>query len=174
MFGFPFLPGAAVEPDFGVLEPGFGADAVDGGEEAGEADAVGAVGVGEISGGVDLLGFHLLEEVDHDLDVGFAERIFTDFSGFVEGEVEEVEAVFGDAAVAAGGAGLAAADEGFDLLDLGGVDLAGMFVAEELFDVVVDAGGFFAPRPRTRVSSAANSAKRMASSSKTAMLPLVW
>ena len=46
LLGFPFLPGAAIEPDFAMLEPGSILEAVDGGQDRGQADAVRAVRIG--------------------------------------------------------------------------------------------------------------------------------
>ena len=49
-----------------------------------------------------------------------------------------MELLDGDAANAAGGAGFAAADQALDLLHFRRVDLAGLLVAEEFFDVAFD------------------------------------
>ena len=51
----PFLPGAAVEPDFAVAVPVVIADLVAGEDDGFEADAMCAVWIGEVTGGVDLV-----------------------------------------------------------------------------------------------------------------------
>ena len=64
-FRLPFLPGAAIEPDFAVFEPGLRSFRRSKRfEDGGQADAVRAVRIGEIAGGVNLVRFELLQQVD--------------------------------------------------------------------------------------------------------------
>ena len=140
LFRRPFLPGAAVEPEFGLGVAG-GDVLVGGGERGFEAEAVGAVGVGHIAGGEDDFWFDVIEQVADGGDVFGADRELLDLAGVVEGHVQEVDVFGGDAAVAGGVGGFAAADEALDGLDFRGVDVAGMLLLEEFFDVAFDRGG---------------------------------
>ncbi len=144
LLGLPLLPRAAVEPDFAVVVPRLALHAVDGLEDGAEADAVRAVRVGQVAGGVDLVRLDLLQQVHDDLDVLLAERLLAHAAGLVERHVQEVQLLIRNAAVAAGGAGFAAADQALDLLHLFGVDLAGLLLLEEVLDVLFDLLGLLA------------------------------
>jgi hypothetical protein len=151
----PFLPGTAIKPDFAVAIPVVVADLVAGEDNGFEADAVSAMGVGEISCGIDLVWLQLSQERDDDVDVGFGEGLFLDATGFVEWHIEEAEIGSRDAAAASPGDGLAFANQPFNHLHLWAVDLAGLFASEKFFDVVFkfpDAVGH-QPKGRTVVGN---------------------
>ena len=102
---------------------------------------MGAVRVGEIARRVDLVGLHAFEEFAGDADVLFADGLLLDAAGFVEGQVEEVDVLFLDAAVASAGVGLGAADEPLDLLEFGAVGVAGVLAGQERLDVLLELVG---------------------------------
>jgi len=90
-FRLPFLPGAAIEPDFAGLHPIAIRQSLERFEDGGETHPMRPVRVGEIAGGVNLVRLGLLQQLHHDLDVGFTERRLAHPAGLVEREVEEVD-----------------------------------------------------------------------------------
>ena len=106
-----------------------------GGEHGVQAHAVRAVRIGQIAGRVNLVRLDLPQQVDGHRDVFFAERLLLHAARFVERHVHEVQPLVGHAAAAARRPRFAAADHALDRLHLGAVDLAGLLVAQELFDV---------------------------------------
>ena len=110
----PIIPRAAVEPEFGRGEPGRagGGGLSEGVAEDAQAEAVRAVGVVEIAGGVDEVRLELGEEVADQADVGGAVGAAAR-GGVVKRQVEEMQSGFGHAADAGGGGGFVASNEGF-------------------------------------------------------------
>ncbi len=117
-------------------------------EDGRQADAVRAVRIGQVAGGVDLVRLDLLQQLGDDADVLLAERLLADLAGLVERHVQEVQVLDRHAAIAGGGPRFAAADQRLDLLHLGAVDLARLLVLEELLDVPFDLVGLLRRRGR--------------------------
>ena len=86
----PLLPCSAVEPYVALLCPIIVLHHIPCAEHRLDAHAVCAVWVCEVSGGIDLMGFHLAEELHHDVDIGIAELALLDATGLIERQVEEV------------------------------------------------------------------------------------
>ena len=134
----PLGPGAAVQPHVAVLQPGAVLEPLQGLEDRRQAHAVRAVRVGEVAGGVDLVGLDALQQIHGDADVLFSERLLLHPAGLVERQVHEVDVLRLHAAVAGAGAGLGPADQRLDLLQFGGVHLPWLLGGHELGHVVLN------------------------------------
>ena len=129
----PLHPCAAVEPQMALFQPFVVLHDFQRAQHGLHAGAVRAVGVGQVAGGVDLVGLDLAQQLDDDVDVLLREQSLLDAARFVERQVEEVGVGVGvQTERAYGGARFGAADGalqieqrtrfGFALL-LGGDDL---------------------------------------------------
>ena len=72
------------------LEPSFVLELVDGFKNGLRADSVCAVGVGKVTGKVNLVRLNLLKQILDYVDVGLCALPFLDASGFIERKVQEV------------------------------------------------------------------------------------
>ena len=92
VFNFPFGPCATIHPDTAVFQPfgSFFLFKVYGSKYGICTYTVCSVRVGKVTGYKDLMRLHFTEQVADNFYVGFTDRILLDFTGFVEGEVQEV------------------------------------------------------------------------------------
>ena len=137
----PLLPGAAVEPHLAVAHPRPAGELFQRRKHRRQADPVRAVRIGKVAGGIDLLWLDSLEQVGGDLDVAGPDRQLSHSAGFIERQIEEVDAVWLHAGVAGGGAGLGAPNQPLDHLQFGEIDGASRLCAQKVADRVGDLAG---------------------------------
>ena len=77
---------------------------------------------------------HFTEQVADNFYVGFTDRILLDFTGFVEGEVQEVTTFQRNVVVSTSCARFATADQTFDGQDIACIHIAVFFVFQEFTD----------------------------------------
>ena len=133
----PLHPGAAVEPQVALLHPVVVLDDFEGAQYGLHAGTVRSVRVGQVAGGVDLVGLHLAQQLDDDVDVLLGELALLDTARLVEREVEEVGVCVGiQAERAYGGAGFGAADRTLQVEQGARFGLALLLAGDDLADLV--------------------------------------
>ena len=96
--------------------------------------------VGQVAGHINLMGFHLFEQLLYDGHIGFAHGILLYLAALIEGQVEEVDMRERNTVVGAGRACLAAADEALDGEHIFCIDIAFFLLGEESLYFLVLAG----------------------------------
>src|SRR6187549_3822090 len=97
---------------------------------------MGAMGVRQIAGAVNLVRLNFFEKVHSDLHILFAHRVLFDGTGFIKWEVKEVCILFFDSYVTTGGSRLTCPDQSFDRAYFGGINLIRLFLLKEFLCVV--------------------------------------
>ena len=98
----PFLPSSAVHPHATIFHPFLFLQFFHSANNGQEANTVRSVRVTQVTSYIDLVRFHALQEFFHDLDIGFSERILLHTTGFIERQVQEMNAFFRNIQITAG------------------------------------------------------------------------
>src|SRR5699024_4727156 len=139
----PLLPGTAVHPDLAVLEPLIALAFFKGQEDGFQAYPMGAMRIGQVTGGIYLMRLHLAQQVNGQVDIGLGKRLLFNSSDFIKGHIQEVQPFFGDAAIASRCFGFAPADESFDVFNLIGIGFGRFFLTDKILNIGQPLIGFF-------------------------------
>src|SRR5450432_1216571 len=96
------------------------------------------VRIGEIARAIDLLWFYLVEQFHREPYILFAHRLLLDGARLVKRQVHEMDTFIPDPYIMTGGLRLATADQPLDAAYLGRIDIAGLFIGEELRGILQD------------------------------------
>ena len=136
VLNLPLCPSATIHPDAAILEPLCASFLlqVDGSQDGICTFLVGAMRVGKVACHIDLMRFHLLQEMANNLHILLCHRQFLDFSTLIERQVEEVYMIQRNLIVGTSGTSLATTYQTLDGQDVLGIEVALLLLCEELLD----------------------------------------
>ncbi len=132
------MPGPAIQPQPAILHPGALLQLPEGAKNSIQTNPVRTVRIGQIAGGIYLVGFHFFHQFHDDAHVVFTDGLFAGASGFVKRHVQKVNVVVGQAAEACPGASFSSAYKPLDLAHLVYVVFFGLFLRQRVHHLLVN------------------------------------
>ena len=84
--------------------------------------------IGQIAGGVDLMGTHVAHQINEDFNVVWSEWFLLDTTGLIKRHVQKMQLLIRNAATPSPSPGFAPTNESFNLLNFFAVNLASLLL----------------------------------------------